>query len=346
MAAKLQSIFESLGLKYLSSNDWSQTDKQTRKTKGGRYPGYVEGVEARRCPPGHLLAGEYGLFATKRFEPTDVLGEYVGIITEKSSAYCAELHYNFSKLGVDSEREGNELRFMNDYHGIAEINNVNMQRCYIGELPRVLIVCEKVIEVGDEILTSYGQAYIDSWILKKCPASKKQQALSAGTGSSSGKAESIPINPFIALFSDYEGDTDENTGTAVELLLTNESSSTPPPQPEAATITETAAICGSLDIPLILNPVVELQSVPVRGAGGIARAQAGRGKTVPDTVYSHCDAAILAASADDVAGGAAMMPIPAIGAVDIHMTSAVDNLSSSTNNNNSSSSSVNSSNVQ
>jgi len=168
MAGKVTSIFQSLNLTYRSSNNWLTVDKNERKNIN---IGHIEGVEPRRCPPGHILEGEYGLFATKKFEPGDVIGEYVGVVHRGSSPYVADLHcYStevHSDLGVDSLQEGNELRFMNDYHGIAAINNVNMHRCFIDTFPRVLIVCEKAIGVGDEILTSYGEGYINYWILKK-----------------------------------------------------------------------------------------------------------------------------------------------------------------------------------
>jgi hypothetical protein len=201
MAARLQSIFQSLNLKYLTTNDWSGVDKQTRKSKEGRIAGRIVGVEPRRCPEGHMLEGEYGLFATKHFDPCDVIGEYVGVIQRAETPYCADLHGRCEddSLGVNSEKEGNELRFINDFHGIADCNNVSMRRCFIDSLPRVLIVCERAIEEGEEILTSYGEGYCKAWLGKSLAVSSvlgksKPESLMADVAQSSSAALPVPIN--------------------------------------------------------------------------------------------------------------------------------------------------------
>lgn len=169
MSSKIQSIFQSLNIKYLTTNDWSGVDKQTRRSKQGRIVGRIDGVEPRLCPEGHILAGQYGLFATKKFDVFDVIGEYTGVVSRENSDYCADLHglRTDDCLGVDSKNEGNELRFMNDNRGIADSYNVDFKRCFIDTYPRILVVCTKPIEEGEEILTHYSDGFYDHYILKK-----------------------------------------------------------------------------------------------------------------------------------------------------------------------------------
>jgi len=63
---------ESGGKKYLIANNWGKISKAD-KDKVRRT--HVHGVEVRDLPVGHLLHGEQGLFATKRFDVCDIIGE-------------------------------------------------------------------------------------------------------------------------------------------------------------------------------------------------------------------------------------------------------------------------------
>lgn len=68
----------------------------------------------------HILYGEYGLYATEKINKFDVLGEYTGLITEFGGRYVASFT-GIDKLGIfgiDAEKAGNEMRFINDYHNI------------------------------------------------------------------------------------------------------------------------------------------------------------------------------------------------------------------------------------
>ena len=42
-----------------------------------------------------------------------------------------------------------------------------MKRCYVDELPRVMIVCVRDIGVGDEFLLEYSERYVDIYIDKE-----------------------------------------------------------------------------------------------------------------------------------------------------------------------------------
>ena len=73
------------------------------------------------------------LFATKSFMPCDIVGEYVGDIEckgwtpERHSLYVACLGEDKLGLGIDADRGGNEMRFINAYLGIGERANVEMK---------------------------------------------------------------------------------------------------------------------------------------------------------------------------------------------------------------------------
>lgn len=268
MAARLQAIFKSLDLKYLSSNDWSQVDKQTRKSKEGRIVGRIDGVEARICPEGHLLAGSYGLFATKKYDPFDVIGEYCGVITRKNTAYCADLHgiYTDDCWGVDSEKSGNELRFMNDHRNIADSPNVNMRRCFIDTQPRVLVVCLRTIEIGDEILTHYGDGFYDLYITNK----------------------GVDVKPGM-----------EKTATETAPTVAESSSSSSLSSPDVADVADDDMKKATIAMAVTGITADAVQPIPIRGAGSVLVSNA----LVPDTVYSHCEtitnaAAVLPPSVD------------------------------------------------
>ena len=67
-------------LKYTSTNVWK--GKGVKKSDVKREG--IHGVEVRDLPPGHMLAGEQGLFATKRFEQFNIIGEYTGVVVPKT----------------------------------------------------------------------------------------------------------------------------------------------------------------------------------------------------------------------------------------------------------------------
>ena len=94
---------------------------------------------------------------------------------------------------MNAENEGNELRFMNDFHNIADSNNVSMRRCYIDTLPRILIVCERDIEEGEEILTSYGEEYCKVWIKNAEEAAAVSKATEAHTVAPAAVVIAVPV---------------------------------------------------------------------------------------------------------------------------------------------------------
>jgi hypothetical protein len=164
---KLLQIFDELNLKYIHSNQWNSISKQDTMN-ARRFQ--VKGVEVRKLPKNHFLAGEYGLFATRRFEKYDILGEYTGKIVDHHAFghYVAALEdkSHEESLGIDAQRIGNEMRFINSYLQIAFSANVTMHTAYINTYPHILIVCCENIEINDEILLDYGAAYNNAYLLR------------------------------------------------------------------------------------------------------------------------------------------------------------------------------------
>jgi len=115
----------------------------------------------------HPLSGQLGLVAAQKFEIFDVVGEYTGEVFEGEggSEYATYLEDRNKKyaLGVDATREGNECRFINHFTNIAEEPNVVMKITYVEELPRVMVVCKKDIEIGEEMLFKYSDEFVEEY---------------------------------------------------------------------------------------------------------------------------------------------------------------------------------------
>jgi hypothetical protein len=172
------------GVKYTVSNKWQSIDKKKLETCRRER---VHGVEIRKLPANHALAGQYGLFATKRFARFDIVGEYTGKIVgnQIGGHYVAVLEdkdYDDS-LGIDAEKTGNEMRFINHYLNIDFEASVIMKTVYINTYPHIVIVCKKDIEIGDELLLDYGEEYTKAYITPKvirCEGKMSNEELQKG----------------------------------------------------------------------------------------------------------------------------------------------------------------------
>ena len=124
-------------------------------------------------PKDHVLHGEYGLFATKRFSKFDIIGEYTGKVVgdDVHGHYVASLEdkEHHASLGLDAGQCGNEMRFINSYLNVAFNANVAMRTVYINTLPHIAIVCTEDILPGDELLLDYGDAYNNAYLIPKPP---------------------------------------------------------------------------------------------------------------------------------------------------------------------------------
>lgn len=107
--------------------------------------------------PNNILHNQFGLFATKKFDEYDIIGQYTGklVTPDKGGRYvsCSE------NCGIDALDIGNELRFINDYRNISSTENVVLRTTYIDKKPRVVFVVTQNIEEGDQLLTDYGKGY-------------------------------------------------------------------------------------------------------------------------------------------------------------------------------------------
>ena len=152
--------------KYITTNTWPRSSRG-RKLKKGSSRQLIHGIEVKTLPDGHPLSGELGLFAARHFQQFDIVGEYCGeVIEEGGGRYAAYLEDKNKKyaLGVDASQEGNELRFINHYDNIAEAANVVMKIAYVEELPRIMAVCLKDVNVGEEFLFQYSKEYVDEYL--------------------------------------------------------------------------------------------------------------------------------------------------------------------------------------
>ena len=115
---------------------------------------------------------QQGLFATKKFERFDIVGEYTGQIVPCTVGghYCACLEDKPNLddcMSVNAQTHGNEMRFINAFQGIGSRPNVKMRTAYINTMPHVIIVCTEDIEVGEELLLDYGEAYNREYLSPK-----------------------------------------------------------------------------------------------------------------------------------------------------------------------------------
>lgn len=160
-------------LRYLytpvTSNVWNHVPESIR-SEMCKY--FIPGVEVRDLPLDHFLGknGEQGLFAARKFFKYDILGEYTGIVVprEVCGHYVAALEDKppVESLGVDAQKAGNELRYINSYINIDFGPNVVMKTCIVNKEPRILIICTTDILPGDEFLLDYGVFYNEAYILQ------------------------------------------------------------------------------------------------------------------------------------------------------------------------------------
>lgn len=60
---------------------------------------------------------------------------------------------------LDASDRGNELRFVNDFRGVAAAPNADFQSATIRSLPAQMLVVTRRVNTGDELLVDYGEDY-------------------------------------------------------------------------------------------------------------------------------------------------------------------------------------------
>jgi len=125
--------------------------------------GCLEGVQTIKIKDdNHILKGQYGVFATRDWGKYEIIGCYCGEIKSNNGGkYVANLYTSRSgnEWTIDSEKEGNETRFINDYRNISKEKNVSFEKTIINNQRMILIVVIKNISEGEEILSDYGDDY-------------------------------------------------------------------------------------------------------------------------------------------------------------------------------------------
>jgi hypothetical protein len=104
----------------------------------------------------------YGVFAQERILPCSIVGEYTGVIQERSKKetkgkkYC--LRYTVWELGkfiIDAEVKGNFTRFINH----CSNPNLGLQSVYWRGIPRMIFIALKEIPKGAQLTFDYGSSY-------------------------------------------------------------------------------------------------------------------------------------------------------------------------------------------
>jgi len=80
--------------------------------------------------------------------------------------------------------------------------NVTMRTTYIDTYPHLVVVCTRDIDIGEEILLDYGEAYNDIFLKPKVPSTV------------TSKKDMNKALPKIGLDSDISSDDDENIESA------------------------------------------------------------------------------------------------------------------------------------
>jgi len=128
----------------------------------------LEGVELRIInDEKHILKGEYGVFATRDWDPCEIVGCYTGTVTKNiPGKYVAKLYCskNENYWGVDAGKKGNETRFINDYRNIAEDSNVVYSKTTVNKKRAIIVIVKKNIKKGEELLSDYGEDYWNYFI--------------------------------------------------------------------------------------------------------------------------------------------------------------------------------------
>ena len=125
---------------------------------------FIEGVEIRRINNiSHPVNNHFGLYATKEWEPIEIVGQYTGELKtgDVGGRYVASItpYTTHSLYHIDAENIGNEMRFINDYRGISSEPNVKLTSTFIDRLPRVIVITIKPIHIDEELLLDYGEDY-------------------------------------------------------------------------------------------------------------------------------------------------------------------------------------------
>lgn len=112
----------------------------------------------------HPCYTQSGLFSTKKWQENEIVGEYRGEIIDiynSKKGFHSDYFAGFNVdglqgIGIDAQEVGNEMRFINHYKGISNEPNVKFVNYMDGIFIRIMVVCIREINVGEELVVDYG----------------------------------------------------------------------------------------------------------------------------------------------------------------------------------------------
>lgn len=116
----------------------------------------------------HPCYSQRGIFATKKIEKNEPIGEYLGeyklVSRDKISSFDFSYAVTLKEVGrflviVDAKKYASEMAFINDYHGIKDHPNVTMIGIPHKGYLTPIVVAKTSIEEGEELLADYGSGY-------------------------------------------------------------------------------------------------------------------------------------------------------------------------------------------
>jgi SET domain-containing protein len=117
--------------------------------------------------PKHSAYLQKGLFASTYLKKNFMIGKYVGELISHSPRDQSYLYYVGHIHGnvyyIDAKDYGNEMRYINDFRGIAERANVMFKRQITNNKDQfkvdVSVISLRDIECDEELLIDYGDSF-------------------------------------------------------------------------------------------------------------------------------------------------------------------------------------------
>lgn len=105
----------------------------------------------------------YGVFAEKKIPPCSFVGEYTGLIQEKTPKQLKTKNYCLryavwegkKNFAIDAEGRGNFTRFLNH----SSTPNLGLQSVYWRGVPRMIFISLREISEGDQLTFDYGPIF-------------------------------------------------------------------------------------------------------------------------------------------------------------------------------------------
>jgi len=105
----------------------------------------------------------YGVFATEDLPAKLFIGEYLGLVCErtiffKSNLYCMAFLRDvssFRRFVINGEKHGNFTRFINH----SSRPNLQQQTVYCQDMAHIIFITNRSIKAGEQLTFDYGERY-------------------------------------------------------------------------------------------------------------------------------------------------------------------------------------------